>query len=212
MEYMILLNTVAFLILMVLTLFYIDTSHKLNGCKYNRDQLWCFTDLRCTTPTGSKPIVDDLLDTLPSIKACNANPSLCACTDPSYNYQKQCRIKPSLTDHTGRQHCTYGTPGSPGYESATNGNLKNATNTAGTTNGKGTFDRGVSSFGKQPRSLLFCNDPTTAGNAIPNFTRSPMVADSTGSIPSSEWNKALPNTGGVRQANIGFDKFDPVIL
>ena len=49
MEYMILLNTIAFLVLMALTLLYIDTSHKLNGCKYDREQMWCFTDLKCAT-------------------------------------------------------------------------------------------------------------------------------------------------------------------
>lgn len=49
MDYMILLNTIAFLVLMVTIMLYIDTSHKLNGCKYDRTQLFCYTDLHCTT-------------------------------------------------------------------------------------------------------------------------------------------------------------------
>ena len=49
MEYMILLNTIAFIILMLTTVLYIDTSHKLNGCKYDRTQLFCYTDLKCST-------------------------------------------------------------------------------------------------------------------------------------------------------------------
>lgn len=47
MDYMILLNTIAFLVLMVTVMLYIDTSHKLNGCKYDRNQMFCFTDLHC---------------------------------------------------------------------------------------------------------------------------------------------------------------------
>lgn len=53
MDYMILLNTIAFLVLMVTVMLYIDTSHKLNGCKYDRNQMFCFTDLHCAIEVNS---------------------------------------------------------------------------------------------------------------------------------------------------------------
>ena len=32
---------------MVQLLMFIDVEHKLHGCKYNRDQSWCFVDVKC---------------------------------------------------------------------------------------------------------------------------------------------------------------------
>ena len=53
MHYLMLMNTFAFVILMIVILFYINTSHKLNGCKYIRDQMWCYTDLNCEPDKGT---------------------------------------------------------------------------------------------------------------------------------------------------------------
>ena len=34
---------------MATVILYIDTSHKLNGCKYDRSQMFCYSDLKCAT-------------------------------------------------------------------------------------------------------------------------------------------------------------------
>lgn len=44
------MNTIAFIILLVEILFYLDTQHKYKGCLYDIDQMWCYSDLKCTYP------------------------------------------------------------------------------------------------------------------------------------------------------------------
>jgi hypothetical protein len=47
MNYLMLLNTVAFIILMVQSIIYTGTEHNLNGCLYDIDQVWCYNNLNC---------------------------------------------------------------------------------------------------------------------------------------------------------------------
>ena len=54
MHYLMLLNTFAFLILMIEIIFYTGTEHNLNGCLYDPNQVWCYTDLHCTTDTDTQ--------------------------------------------------------------------------------------------------------------------------------------------------------------
>ena len=76
---------------------------------------------------------------------------------------------------------------------------------AGTQTGRGNFTPGTS-FSKQPRSLLFCNNPTDVGYAQPNPPRSQMVADTTtGVIPATSWNIIPSSTNDDTQTNLGFD-------
>ena len=42
-----LMNTIAFIILMATRGSYIGTEHKLNGCLYDPNEVWCYTDLHC---------------------------------------------------------------------------------------------------------------------------------------------------------------------
>ena len=41
------MNTIAFIILMATIVIYIGTEHKLNGCLYDPNEVWCYTDLHC---------------------------------------------------------------------------------------------------------------------------------------------------------------------
>ena len=43
-----LLNTIAFIILMVQVIIYTGTEHTVNGCLYDPDEAWCYTDLHCS--------------------------------------------------------------------------------------------------------------------------------------------------------------------
>ena len=54
MHYLMLLNTFAFLILMIEIIFYTGTEHNLNGCLYDPNQVWCYSDLHCTTDTATQ--------------------------------------------------------------------------------------------------------------------------------------------------------------
>jgi hypothetical protein len=47
MNYLMLLNTIAFIILMVQSVIYAGTEHNLNGCLYDIDQVWCYNNLHC---------------------------------------------------------------------------------------------------------------------------------------------------------------------
>jgi len=48
MHYLMLLNTIAFIILMVQVILYTGTEHNVNGCLYDPDEAWCYTDLHCS--------------------------------------------------------------------------------------------------------------------------------------------------------------------
>ncbi len=48
-----LMNTVAFVILMVQAILYTGTEHNLKGCLYNPDQRWCYNDLHCNYTTST---------------------------------------------------------------------------------------------------------------------------------------------------------------
>ena len=48
MEYLILLNTIAFITLMIELLFFLNTEHKLKACLFNPTERYCYTtDLKC---------------------------------------------------------------------------------------------------------------------------------------------------------------------
>jgi len=47
MNYLMLLNTVTFIILMLQVIIYTGSEHKLNGCVFDQDQIWCYTNLHC---------------------------------------------------------------------------------------------------------------------------------------------------------------------
>lgn len=157
----------------------------------------------------TKNVFDDYLDILPLVKDCNKNKSKCLCTDPSYIYGKQCKINPiksNNTNHSGRSHCTYGTPKTPGYENSVSGNLKNADKydyTVGTTTGRTNFNQKNTGLISQPKSLLFCSDPTGTG-ALPTLTKSQITPASDGTINSDEWGAA--SQGTENQTNLGFDR------
>ena len=55
-----LLNTIAFIILMIEVIFYIGTEHNLNGCLYDPNQVWCYTDLHC--PSDSQAQYKDFVE------------------------------------------------------------------------------------------------------------------------------------------------------
>lgn len=160
----------------------------------------------------TKNVFDDYLDILPLVKDCNKNKSKCLCTDPSYIYPKRCKINAinsNNTDHSGRSHCTYGTPKTPGYENAVSGNLKNSDKydyTVGTTTGRANFPatgQDSEGFRSQPKSLLFCSNPTGTG-ALPTLTKSQITPGSDGTISSNEWVAA--SQGTENQTNLGFDR------
>ena len=48
MIYLTLFNTLAVLLLVIETMFYIETHHKVQSCLYNPDNIWCYYDLHCT--------------------------------------------------------------------------------------------------------------------------------------------------------------------
>ena len=54
MHYLMLLNTIAFIILMVEVVLYTGTEHNLNGCLYDPNEVWCYTDLHCPTDSASQ--------------------------------------------------------------------------------------------------------------------------------------------------------------
>ena len=47
MNYLTLFNTLAVLLLVIETLFYIETTHKVKSCLYDPDNIWCYYDLHC---------------------------------------------------------------------------------------------------------------------------------------------------------------------
>lgn len=53
MEYLMIMNTVAFIVLMVEVILFVNTEHKLRGCLYNPDQMWCYTNLHCNYGTDN---------------------------------------------------------------------------------------------------------------------------------------------------------------
>ena len=53
MFYLMMFNTLAVLLLIVQTIFYIDTHTKLNGCYYDIDQVWCYNDLQCSKDSSN---------------------------------------------------------------------------------------------------------------------------------------------------------------
>ena len=50
MIYLTIFNTIAVLLLVVETMFYMETQHKTKSCLYNIDQMWCYYDLHCSYP------------------------------------------------------------------------------------------------------------------------------------------------------------------
>lgn len=54
MNYLVLLNTIAFIILMAEVILYIGTEHTLNGCLYDINQVWCYSDLHCGTQSSTQ--------------------------------------------------------------------------------------------------------------------------------------------------------------
>lgn len=158
---------------------------------------------------STKNVFDDYLDILPLVKDCNKDKSKCLCTDPSYIYPNRCKINTinsNNTNHSGRSHCTYGTPKTAGYENAVSGNLKNADKydyTVGTTSGRSNFNQKDTGLNSQPKSLLFCSDPTGTG-ALPTLTKSQIDPGTDGTINSGEWNTT--SQGTESQTNLGFDR------
>ena len=53
MFYLMMFNTLAVLLLIIQTIFYINTSTKLNGCHYDIDQVWCYNDLQCANDSSN---------------------------------------------------------------------------------------------------------------------------------------------------------------
>lgn len=51
MNYMIALNTFAFIVLLVGISLYMDTHHKLHSCKFDINNVWCYNDLHCSYDT-----------------------------------------------------------------------------------------------------------------------------------------------------------------
>lgn len=154
----------------------------------------------------SKPIFDDLMDIIPLIKHCGRDSSKCACTDPSYNYTRRCRLNADTSnDHSGRHHCTYGRPGNGDYEnsiSPSTNDVDKFTHTVSTTTGKKEFTP-TSATTSYPKSIMFCSNPKDAGAAHPTGTKSTITIGEDKN-PGDSWNN--DNTNSTGGSNLGFDK------
>ena len=47
MIYLAIANTIAIILLLLETMFYIDTEHKLRGCKFDPSEMYCYHELNC---------------------------------------------------------------------------------------------------------------------------------------------------------------------
>lgn len=151
--------------------------------------------------TSTKPF-DDLMSILPNIKNCDTDKSKCTCVDPSYNYDKKCAPHAIGGDKV-TTHCTFGIQKAGGYESSGNLNADKYNYTVGTTTGRANFDKENDTFSKQPKSLLFCSEPTTTGKALPTQTKS-QITGTDGNVVTDSWD--TDNNGTDNQTNLGFDR------